>query len=284
MKDKVIANLKELGFTEYEAKVYLTLVEKSPLSGYAISLNSGIPRSKVYQVLGAMAARGDLSVSQEETPRYAALSPDEMIQMRRKQSEQRLKNVEESLKSFTHSQGTGDSIWNLSGRESVFHRVRTMIQSAEQRILLEVWDADIPELRDDLHAAQARGIQVTLVAYGPVELGFGQVYHHYNPERITQEYGGRWLVASVDDRVVVAGMVSLGSRSRAAWTTHPGLVMPITEVIIHDIYILEILKRLGPELEKEFGKNLSQLHERFRLPANGKKYSFLFDSVQESDS
>ena len=79
MKTDIIAILQELDFTEYEAKAYITLLEKSPLSGYAISLNSGVPRSKIYEVLNGMVARGDILVSQENTPQYLPLSPEELI-------------------------------------------------------------------------------------------------------------------------------------------------------------------------------------------------------------
>jgi hypothetical protein len=70
MRLDVLAILQELSFTEYEAKAYLALLEKAPLSGYAVSLNSGVPRSKIYEVLGGMVARGDVMISQEDTPLY----------------------------------------------------------------------------------------------------------------------------------------------------------------------------------------------------------------------
>ena len=52
---------------------------------------------------------------------------------------------------------------------------------------------------------------------------------------------GLLLVQS--DSEVVAGIVSLGKDSRAAWTRHIGLIMPITEVMIHDLYLMEIMEK-----------------------------------------
>ncbi len=45
------------------------------------------------------------------------------------------------------------------------------------------------------------------------------------------------------DSEVVAGIVSLGKDIRAAWTRHIGLIMPITEVMIHDLYLMEIMEK-----------------------------------------
>ena len=40
---KVLGALRSLGFTEYEAKVYLALVQSAPATAYEISHRSGVP-------------------------------------------------------------------------------------------------------------------------------------------------------------------------------------------------------------------------------------------------
>ncbi len=68
----------------------------------------------------------------------------------------------------------------------------------------------------------------------------------------------------MDDREVAAGKVSAGAHSRAAWTSHPGLVVPITELVHHDLYKLEMLAAHGEVLEESFGPALERLRERYR--------------------
>ena len=48
--------LTQIGFSEYEAKVYLALLHESPGTGYQLSKKSGVPRSMVYEALGRLAA------------------------------------------------------------------------------------------------------------------------------------------------------------------------------------------------------------------------------------
>ena len=91
-------------------------------------------------------------------------------------------------------------------------------------------------------------------------------------QKITDEYGGRWLVFSGDDSEVVAGIVSLGKDCRAAWTMHVGLVMPITEVIIHDLYLMEIIEKHREILEESFGENLIHLRHKFSIYPDFKKH------------
>jgi len=271
MAADILAILQELNFTEYEAKAYLTLLEKAPLSGYAVSLHSGVPRSKIYEVLGGMVNRGDLMVSQENTPLYMPLAPKELIAERKRRAGLIFEQAEQALEHYTLSALHREGIWNISGREAILGRIREALKGTKKRALLEIWSEDAEELRGDLQEAAERGVEVLIVAYGEIDFDFALVYPHDMSEQITADYGGRWIVLSADDQEVIAGIVSLGAESRAAWTMHPGLVMPITEVVIHDLYLMEILLLFRPQLEAAFGPNLMELRNKFALGANSQK-------------
>ncbi len=272
MNTDILKILQDLNFNEYEAKAYLALLEKSPLSGYAVSLNSGVPRSKIYEVLGAMVSRGDIIVSQDSTPLYIPIPPSELIAHRKHRAEQVFRLAQDALEQYTSSSQNRDNIWNISGHEAIMNRIKEGIKKAKYRILLEIWKEDAEELRETLQNASRNGIKILIVAYGELEFDFAQVYRHDMSGQITSEYGGRWIVFSADDQEVVAGIVSLDKECRAAWTMHPGLVMPITEVIIHDMYIMEILHEFRGQLEEKFGPNLSELRDKFVIEPLGKKY------------
>ncbi len=272
MNTDILKILQDLDFTEYEAKAYLALLEKSPLTGYAVSLNSGVPRSKVYEVLGGMVSRGDIMISQESTPLYVPLPPSELIDQRKRRAEQTYKEAQEALEQYTSSSYNRESIWNISGHEAIINRVKEAVMTAKCRILMEIWKEDAEELRSVLEQAAQRGVKIYIMTYGDLNFDFASVYQHDNSGQITEDYGGRWLVFSMDDREIVAGIISLGDESRAAWTSHPGLVMPITEVIIHDLYIKEIMNEFKVELEEKFGTELIELRNKFALGSNGKKY------------
>ena len=146
-------------------------------------------------------------------------------------------------------------------------------------MLLQVWREDAPELRDVLAGAAGRGVEVTVVAYGEPDYPFASVYSHDLAEEITKQFGGRWIILSADAREIVAGIVSLGGESRAAWSSHPGMVVPITEQIRQDLYIAEMLLSHRDILEESFGPSLVRLREKFgsSSPAIA-KVSTLLDS------
>jgi HTH-type transcriptional regulator, sugar sensing transcriptional regulator len=272
MKETIFETLKNLNFTEYEAKAYLTLLEESPLTGYAVAKNSGVPRSRIYEVLDSLAIRGDILVSPGNTPQYTPVPAKELIKNRRRKAEENFELAEKSLAEFERSANDRENIWNITGHNEILHKVKVCILSAKKRILLEVWKEEFEELESELRQAVKRGVNVTIIAYGEIVTDFANVYLHYMGHEITEEYGGRWLVISGDDSEVVAGIVSLGKDSRAAWTRHVGLVMPITEVMIHDLYLMEVMEKHRELLEESFGENLVNLRQKFSIHPDFKKH------------
>ncbi|MFP3910057.1 MAG: TrmB family transcriptional regulator [Archaeoglobaceae archaeon] len=67
MKEQIIEDLKELGMKEYEAKVYVTLIQRGPSTAQQVSKASGVPYSRIYDVLKELESR-DWVLRTEEKP------------------------------------------------------------------------------------------------------------------------------------------------------------------------------------------------------------------------
>ncbi len=260
----MLTYIQELGFTEYEAKAYLALLDGSPLSGYRVAQSSGVPRSKVYEVLEGLVRRGAVLANRGDPVLYAPLSPGELISRRRQEMEESIEAAERSLQRYTSDTASRGGIWDIVGRGEILDRARGVIESAERTVLIEVWQEDAPELREALAGAAGRGVEVVVVAYGEPDYPFARVYHHDLVDEVTRGVGGRWIVLSADSREIVTGITSLGRESRAAWSSHPGLVVPTTELIKHDIYVQEMLDEHRETLEESFGPSLMRLRERLK--------------------
>ena len=79
--EDLIPRLTRLGFAEWEAKVYLALLQRSQVTGYQVSKDSGVPRSMVYEVLGKLVNRGAVLVTHnDDSTLYAPVPPAELIE------------------------------------------------------------------------------------------------------------------------------------------------------------------------------------------------------------
>jgi hypothetical protein len=124
-----------------------------------------------------------------------------------------------------------------------------------------------PNAWKELAAAAERGVGINAVAYGDPGYPSATAYlHEPGPEQITREYGGRWIIVSVDAGEIVAGIVWPEEVAKAAWSSHPGIVMPIIEQIKHDLYIAELLGSHRGVLEEAYGPSWGRLREKFGPP------------------
>lgn len=261
--DDVLDNLQALGMTEWESRAYMALLAEAPATGYAIAKRAGIARSKIYEVLASLAASNFVQVSRGEPQTYAPLPPRELVSRLRTQFNQTLDDAETSLVTYTTEAVHDGAIWDLQGRSAILERATQLISSAQRRILAEMWQQDVPALDEAMRAAAERGVEIIIVGYGGVELDYATVHPHPATDTVTAGLGGRWVVVSIDDRELVAGNVSAGAHSRAAWTSHPGLVVPVTELVRHDLYKLEMLAAHGDILEDTFGPGLQVLRDKY---------------------
>lgn len=267
MRDDLPQLLGRLGFSEYEAKAYLALLHKSPLSGYAIARVSGVPRSKIYEVLGSLVERGDVFLSCGEPVLYAPKPTEELLESRRKAMEKQLADAEAGLRDFTAQSTPTDLLWDIRGRTEIIFRINEVISRARHQLLLQFFDDDVEEIRENLEKAAARGVQISAIVYGDLSLPYASIYpHDPGKDEILADYGSRWMIVSMDGREIVTGIISMGKDSRAAWSAHLGIVMPITEQIKHDLYIAVMLKEHREVLEKSYGPSLLNLRQRFGPP------------------
>lgn len=74
-----IHGLVELGITRYEAKAYLTLIQRESYAASELATEAGIPRQRIYDVLNSLVSRGLARDWPGPVTRYAATDPDTAI-------------------------------------------------------------------------------------------------------------------------------------------------------------------------------------------------------------
>ncbi len=94
---EILEQLKELGLTEYDAKVYYILVSQGTLTAIDISRESGVPMSKIYVVLGRLENGGWISAIPERPKKYRAVDPGVTIDQASSLAISRLENSKSVL-------------------------------------------------------------------------------------------------------------------------------------------------------------------------------------------
>jgi sugar-specific transcriptional regulator TrmB len=252
MKELINA-LQEINFTLYESKTYLALLQHPESTGYEIAKNSGIPASKIYQVLNKLQQREVIIALDSEPTRYTPIPPSDILSQMRSSYNHVLDTLQTGLTKLYQSENSQDNyIWNLSGRQDIIYRIIEFIDKAVHHIYLSIWDEEVEALEASLRSAARRGVEISIVHYGKQFLNIGTEYRHGREHVIRQQRGARRLALEVDERNVLLGHFLEDGSSNSAWTTNPGLVLLARDYIIHDIYTIKMALKFGDEVNEIF--------------------------------
>lgn len=241
----LLEKLAELGLTEYEAKVYLALLNENPATGYQISKTSGVPRSMVYEALGRLEARGAALKSEDEKATlYRPVPPGTLLDRYERDARERAAMLRTELLPLYNREDSG-RLWNFSGRREALAYAADMIDGAERELMLVLTDPDVVALRERLITAHERGVALGIMSTGEVELNLGQVVHH--PKRETELHRmEETLIVVRDEREFLIASGHLVTT--ATVTTNLNMVLIARQFIWMELFAQRIFASLGSDL------------------------------------
>lgn len=256
----VIVKIMRLGFSEYEAKAFVSLLEKNPATAYEIGKSSGVPTSKVYEVLKKLTDKGAVLVLDSgKSRRYVPVEPAEFLD--------RHKDLVDSLRDDLSNIGESKAlsyIWNITEYDYLIDKLGRMIDAASKELLVSIWDEEMALIAGVLRGALKRKVKAAVVHFGPPRVKLGQVFIHPIEDTIYQEKGGRGISIVADSREALIGTIFSDGRAEGAWSANKGFVTLAEDYIKHDIYITKIVRRFDGPLKKRFGMGYSMLRDVFK--------------------
>ena len=245
MKNDPIDSLVELGFSEYEAKVYVALLRENPVTGYQIAKVSGVPRSMVYEVLGKLTARGAaMTLHKEGSTRYAPVPAAEFLDQLHREHEDLIDSLKSDLIAIDTASDL-EYVWNIEGNENVMAKAEEMIAQASKQIYLALLPEMFPDLQLELSEAIERGVRVAVYTTGDLDLPGGQVIVSPVPEAAEQRLEGLWLILVIDGEEALIGELRTENLARASWTGSPLFVFIAEHHLRTDLYLPQVLTMLG---------------------------------------
>jgi sugar-specific transcriptional regulator TrmB len=76
----LVDRIVRLGLTTYEARAYVALVRRESFTAAQVARQSGLPRQRIYDVLGSLVEKGLASARPGSTVKYAAIAPELAIE------------------------------------------------------------------------------------------------------------------------------------------------------------------------------------------------------------
>ncbi|BES64268.1 TrmB family transcriptional regulator [Gottschalkiaceae bacterium SANA] len=252
INESIINDMKKLGFSAYEVKAYMSLLQQYPVNGYGLSKKSGIPRSRIYEVLNSLEEK-QVVFKQEDGDAliYYPLEPKLLIRKLREDLNEIIGRVDQMASSQLNRNRDDQRMIVIKDRQKIIKLLKLLISEAQSRIALSIWDEEIMELMEPLKEAKARGIQIRGIYFGTT-LPFSTMTAHRRIDRYLLEKKERHLSVILDGQQVISGVISRGADSRVTWIKDPGFVEMSEDYISHDIMINQYAETLRGQAKNNF--------------------------------
>jgi len=133
-----------LGLSEYEAKIYVSLIEAGQAKARTLSVLSGVPRTKVYSVLKKLIDLGLVTEVPGEPMRFSPTPPRVALGSYLQSYQDTVQNVislisilEDAFrKAKSRKNMRRGSIWTISGREEILKKIQEMLARARRSVYI----------------------------------------------------------------------------------------------------------------------------------------------------
>ncbi len=255
---KLIDKLGRLGFSVYEAKAYLSLLKNSPATGYEIAKGSGIPPSKIYEVVSKLLARSVVSPLSGKPVKYIPQNIKVFLKNQKNDFNDTLDFLDKNLPSLGDS--VADYLWNVHDYADFMKRAQNLISAAEKEIILLGWDSELELIMDYLKKRNVK--KLAIIQFGAMQLSVkGAIYNHGIERILETEKGGRMFSIVTDRSNLLQGVID-GEKDtvRGVYTSHHSLVEMAIDYMTHEIYTTKMYDKFAEEMDKKFGgKDLKKL-------------------------
>ena len=260
--EQLLQHLRNLNFTEMEAKIMVELAGKGPSSGYEVAKGLGVSRSNVYAALQRLAHHGFLRRSAGEPVRYSMLKPEELTRMISGQVKESLAFIETRMPRVESEQ---QPFYSVEGERNVLETLSREMGRAEHEIVVDVWREEAALLRQGLEEAEGRGVKL-LWSCMSEEAGSRFLPWLSFGHRKDGAASGRRFSFVIDRRWCMLGMRGDDCTTQGLVTEHPVMVELLLHHFTQEMVLYELEQDIGGELSERYGPRYERIYSKYIGP------------------
>ena len=235
ISDKVTKSLEKKGLTSYEIRTYTSLINSGELNASELSNKSGVPYSKIYEVLGTLEEKGWISSDESRPTKYIAKSPTTALETTKQNVDTEFSNNQNKILTelipLYEKSGTSEKpdIWFISGAMNIVSKIMEMVEHCREEVMIAVPQAGelivkqaLPKLRQ-LHD---KGIKITILISDEFDKDSIKAISRVADVKVKGGLFGGGIISDKRYVVILLGpeiSSSTSSEIVAIWADHAGL-------------------------------------------------------------
>lgn len=178
ISDKTRKSLDNVGLTSYEIRTFTSLLKGGELTASDISQKSGVPYSKIYEVLGTLEEKGWVGSDDSRPTKYFAKSPATALETTKQKQEQDFKEnqnvILNELIPLYEKSGTSErpDIWVLSGTVNIATKILEMVESCKNEVMIALPKAGedlVKQALPKLRLLHDKGVDITILTSDSID-------------------------------------------------------------------------------------------------------------------
>lgn len=251
----VAETLVPFGFTALESEIYVFLLKLSPATGYKIAQGINKPAANTYKAIQALQSKGAILVEEGPSRLCRAIPLEELMNRLQKDFEAQRKIAEKQLKSIGKPAEDG-RIYQLLSKEQILSRVREMLGSAKESILLKLPSDTLHAIEGDVEKAVDRGVKVHGLSVESIEIEGAEIAVQ------SEQIPGALTVVS-DTEQLITGILNSEGESDAIWTRNSTLAKSTFVSLSAEFALAEVHMMLNADEKR--GRMVRAIENRPKL-------------------
>ncbi|MEK3935469.1 helix-turn-helix domain-containing protein [Sporosarcina sp. FSL W7-1349] len=265
--EKTIDSLKANGFTEYESKVYLSLLKHNPANGNMIALSSGVPGPKVYETLRKLHAKGYVYLfsggDRSNSKSYIPMPYRDLLKLFEDSFNENLNLLSKGLKNISTSNSKRETeLFHIDGYEASLNLITNEIALSSAEIYLSGWSVDVAKIFKPLLKAHKDGVKINSVIFGDnsLEVPWTNI-PHYDVDIFNQRHSNEMNIVFDQKKTIIFN--SSTDDGYSVVSDHQAMINTTTNYIRHDMYVNMIIHDFEKQLLEKYGEEFNGLIKMF---------------------
>jgi len=218
--DAAITALRELGLNQLEAEVYVFLLSAAPMTAYRIAQNLAKPAANVYKAIEVLARKGAILLEDGENRLCRAVPANQFLKQAERDHKETLRAASEALAGAKPGP-VDERVYRIESAAQVFEICRDMLARATKIAVIDAFPGALAKAEEPLRRALARGVQVFVEAYAPVDLPGASIAMVRFVQGVPEFWQSEQLNVIVDGREHLIALLSndLGTVHQAVWSS-----------------------------------------------------------------
>ena len=267
-KKESIEHLKQLGFNQLEAEVYLYLLSNEPMTAYKVGKAINKPTANVYKAIDLLAEKGAVLIESNKNKNCRAIKPTEFLKHYKNNIIEKTVRLESLLNNIDDN-FYDEKTYSINSAPLVFERFRSMMEKAKVVAVIDIFPDALKKVLKSINNTIQRGVKVYIQVYEPLEIHGAEITCTEFGDKTLTHWQSQQINLVIDGEEYLIGLLNneMNEVIQATWSNNYYMACMLYAGRIHEQTVVKLQALINnDDFEKEAKELLN--NQQFFINSN----------------